>query len=755
MGSQVDPVKKRRFRGACDICKRQKTRGDSAVMPRGICSNCAAFNSECTHSAAPSKGPRRQRTKVQPVEGNSTNTNWESPTANDSIRVVKDVVNGLLDQTYIAPQDRDALLELLLEISRYARSLEQELNTYRQPPEDRTASISVSSKSDSQGSDDSGEVIDMQKLPEHFKRITTDTANRRFFGKNSCLLFVRAAMEARLKDSAKSSFPPSTRPIYWTPLPWEIGPEPVAPQTFPPADLLRDLVDVYFKEINIFWFILHRPTFEDSIARGLHLRDPAFGSVVLAVCALASKNSYDKRALLPCEQGELSAGWEWFRQIRRPFSGRVVKTASLYELQLCGLYVLFQQTSFDLESCWLVCGTGILQARDIGADRLLGKPSTVEDELIRRSFFFLSSFDSIASACFGRPRVSIPRTELTLAMACDDEYWEQLDPAMNFKQPPGKPALSEYFNAFINLINIFTFEWRTSGPPLDYTGTRPLEPETVRELDSRLDQWAKEMPEHLLWNPYHEDETFFEQSVALHALYYHVQILVHRPFIQAKSVSALRSLAICTNAARSCATVADVKIRRGVMPNPQLVKAVFDAAIVLLLTISGGTRSGLALDIAVELADVYKCMTLLRQAERRWQTAGRFYDCLCEILNASNFPLPTASSPDITPLKLSYETSYVRKYPTETNAGDLESWPDTMNLPMAAEDLGNLPIYGSLEKSVEFADVGPLPAYNFTGIPQLSQDMDTDHYLSRWIPYLSTVDEVAQGLQGVNSSTET
>ncbi|KAF7363845.1 Fungal-trans domain-containing protein [Mycena sanguinolenta] len=765
MTSQVDlPVKKRRLRGACDICKHQKTRCDSAVQPGGRCSNCVAFNSECTHSAAPSKGPRRQRTKVHSVEGNSANTNLDSPTGpNDSIRAVKDVVNGLLDQSYIAPQDRDALLELLLEISRYARSLEQELSAYRQSTSGRTASTSVSPKLDSReaSSDDAGEVIDMQKLPEHFKRITTDTSNRRFFGKNSCLLFVRAAMEARLKDTAKSSFPSSTRPVYWTPLPWEVHhPEPVASQTFPPAELLRDLVDIYFKEINIFWFILHRPTFEDSIARGLHLRDPAFGSVVLAVCALASKNSYDKRVLLPCEQGELSAGWEWFRQIRRPFSGRVVKTASLYELQLCGLYILFQQTSFDLESCWLVCGTGILQARDIGLDRLVGKPFTVEDELFRRSFFFLWGFDSIASACFGRPRVSIPGAELNLATACDDEYWEQPDPAMSFKQPPGKPALSEYFNAFINLVKIFTFEWRTSGPPLDYTGTRLLEPEIVAELDSRLDQWSKEIPEHLLWNPYHENETFFEQSVALHAFYYHLQIMVHRPFLQTKSASTLRSLAICTNAARSCATVADVKIRRGVMPNPQLVAriacAVFDSAIVLLLTISGGTRSGLALDIAVELADVYKCMTLLHQAERRWQTAGRFYDCLCEILNASNFPLPPPSSPDVTPLKLSYETSYERKDPAETNVGDLESWPDSfLTLPMAVDDLGNLPIYGSLEKSVDFADVGPLPTYNFSGIPQLSQDMDTDHYLSRWIPYFSMVDEVAQGIQGITSSVET
>ncbi|KAJ7256469.1 hypothetical protein B0H12DRAFT_510408 [Mycena haematopus] len=585
----------------------------------------------------------RKRTNVQSVvtvevlTANSTKANDVSQlksrtSLNATIRAAKDVVDGLLDQTYVVPQDRDALLELLLEISRYARSLEQELSTQRHshcsPSSDGVPSTALSPKSDSDhqdASDDAGVVVDIQKLPAHLKRITTDTSNHRFFGKNSSIMFVKAAMEARLEGSTNISVPPLTRPIYWAPLPWEVSPEPIVTQIFPPADLLRDLVDIYFEQINIFWFILHRPTFEKSIADRLHLRNPDFGATVLAVCALASKNSPDKRVILPGEHGELGAGWEWFRQIQRPFSGRVVKTASLYDLQLCCLYISFQQTGSDIESCWLLCGTGILQAQDIGANRLFGKPLTIEDESIRRSCFFLSIFDSISSACFGRPRVTIPGDyELNRATACDDEYWEHPDPKMAFTQPPGKPPLSAFFNAYISLVKIFSLEWRTSGPPQDYTGTRQLEPETVAELDSRLDRWAKEIPEHLLWNPYQENDIFFEQSVALHASYYHLQIIVHRPFIQAKSASTLRSLAISTNAARSCATVADVKSRRGIMPNYHLVKAVFDSAIVLLLTISGGTRSGLALDLEMELADVYKCMALLRQTERRWQNAGRF-----------------------------------------------------------------------------------------------------------------------------------
>jgi hypothetical protein len=36
-------------------------------------------------------------------------------------------------------------------------------------------------------------------------------------------------------------------------------------------------------------FLLHSTTFRASVADGEHLRDPHFGAVVLAVCALASR----------------------------------------------------------------------------------------------------------------------------------------------------------------------------------------------------------------------------------------------------------------------------------------------------------------------------------------------------------------------------------------------------------------------------------------------------------------------------------
>src|ERR1700722_1589719 len=75
------------------------------------------------------------------------------------------------------------------------------------------------------------------------------------------------------------------------------------------------------------------------------------------------------------------------------------------------------------------------------------------------------------------------------------------------------------------------------------------------------------MPRELVrWDPNRENEVFFSQSVALYASYYHLQILIHRPFIPTPrnpSPLSFPSLAICTNAARSCSHVVDMHRKRG------------------------------------------------------------------------------------------------------------------------------------------------------------------------------------------------
>jgi hypothetical protein len=103
--------------------------------------------------------------------------------------------------------------------------------------------------------------------------------------------------------------------------------------TFPPDDLLSKLIDSYFTHVNVITPLLHRPSFEHSVASGTHLRDADFGEVLLLVCAVGAHYVDDARVLLD-DVTKHSAGWEWFCQV--PVAQRSVFTVpSLYDLQLC------------------------------------------------------------------------------------------------------------------------------------------------------------------------------------------------------------------------------------------------------------------------------------------------------------------------------------------------------------------------------------------------------------------------------------
>jgi hypothetical protein len=72
---------------------------------------------------------------------------------------------------------------------------------------------------------------------------------------------------------------------------------------------------------------------------------------------------------------------------------------------------------------------------------------------------------------------------------------------------------------------------------------------------------------------------FFNQSALLHAYYYHIQILIHRPFIPSPrkpSPLSFPSLAICANAARSCSRVIDIQRHRSGTAFPHILVSALD-----------------------------------------------------------------------------------------------------------------------------------------------------------------------------------
>ena len=130
---------------------------------------------------------------------------------------------------------------------------------------------------------------------------------------------------------------------------WQIPPQgDLKPLVFPETDLMKKLIDLYFVNFNQYLPALHRPTFDRSVAEGMHLRNRNFGYVLLGVCALGSRYCDDPAVLEP-ESPEFSAGWKYFRQIR-PIPTTYSAAPSVYELQticvsiLCANYRLVKSS---------------------------------------------------------------------------------------------------------------------------------------------------------------------------------------------------------------------------------------------------------------------------------------------------------------------------------------------------------------------------------------------------------------------------
>ncbi|KAJ7586302.1 fungal-specific transcription factor domain-containing protein [Mycena floridula] len=629
--------KRRRLRGACDNCRQKKIRCDSATMPGTFCSNCVELEIDCTHEGkSQSGGPPESAapTAPSPLVG-------ASPRFLSKHRAARSTVAAILSPytPYSAPRDYAAVRRTLVELARYIEHLEKELASsgLGSTAADASPTGGNSPLPDEQ---DSHTIKADAALADDMRKLKVAHTLDRFNGPSSNIMLLKSVIEVRKEYTGKQhSLPePLKRRQYWRIQPWQQMPDIVYPLEFPEPDLLHDLIELYFVNMNFVLPLFHRPTFDRLIADNKHLYDNQFGMTVLGICAIAARYSHDPRVQedhVSPEESELKLGWKWFRQIV-PAPSFFQKAPSLYQLQIYCVSILYLYGTSARESCWFLLGFAVRITEDVGLHRRFpaSRFNSVEAELWKRAFWVVISMDIILSAFQGRPRaIHSDDYDQELPVDCDDEYWEHPDPHQAFKQPPGKPSTISFFISHLKLLHILAFAERTiyaankSQPWL--SSSTKLDASVIMRIDSALNEWVSAVPDHLRWDPHREDQTFFDQSTIMYTTYYYVQIIVHKPFIPRPGVSlpdtSLPSLAICANAARSCCRIIEIQSRRGYLPLPHVLVPLFTSALVLLLNHWGGKRMGLASNPGNEYADVYKCLNVLRVYEPRFQPAGRLW----------------------------------------------------------------------------------------------------------------------------------
>ena len=115
-----------------------------------------------------------------------------------------------------------------------------------------------------------------------------------------------------------------------------MGPQPGSSSNrlkFPPPEIITSLVDAYFTYSNIYYPVLHRPTFQRLLDQKLHQRDHEFGSVLLVVCAIAARFSdhpYVSDVPLESPNSRMAC---WLSQTREVMQRPFTSTATLFEVQ--------------------------------------------------------------------------------------------------------------------------------------------------------------------------------------------------------------------------------------------------------------------------------------------------------------------------------------------------------------------------------------------------------------------------------------
>ncbi|KAJ6458335.1 fungal-specific transcription factor domain-containing protein [Mycena vitilis] len=496
------------------------------------------------------------------------------------------------------------------------------------------------------------DALNLRNLTDNLDSLSIDNSNNQGFqGKSSQALLVKAVVD--LKPQSTSSLPsrpavaPPSKP--WRLKPW-LPPSPLPTFHFPPEDLMISLLALYFLNVNSFFPLLHRPTFEKSVAMNQHLSDHGFASTLLLVCALGARYSDDPRVhLLNASFGPV--GSQWFDQVHL----KLCEQPTLYDLQTFCLTIEYLDRTSAPRACWALTGSAIRLSLDIGAHKQKIRTGSItpEEELEKRAFCILALFDVQFSAALGRAlAIQEPDYDLDAPIRCDDEYWVASAVNAAFQQPENRPSLVDFIHCELCINRILAFAVKILYSTNRISGLIGFrddawEEKVVMEFDSSLNEFLETVPPHLRWDPARSADVFFDQAAALYCTFYLTQILIHRPFIPAvRPVADPRSsscLSICNSAARACSHIAAThQQRRPNNPLPFSQTAVFTSGIVLLLNIWGGSHRGRVQD--ADLSDVHRCISVMRAYSEHWPSAAPLLDILEQLIKVDHVPLSPGPS---------------------------------------------------------------------------------------------------------------
>ncbi|EPQ26572.1 uncharacterized protein PFL1_05893 [Pseudozyma flocculosa PF-1] len=285
--------------------------------------------------------------------------------------------------------------------------------------------------------------------------------------------------------------------------------------TLPAADLVADLLKLYFERLHPLMPIVHRPSLERDIATGRADKDVAFRGMVFTLLTIASRHSNDPRVY--ADPNDPDTAGDHFAAASRLY--HQVYAASLTNVQVMILTATFMHGAIGPGASWTVLGVAIRALHDIGLhqERAYRGFTPFDQEIRRRAFWGAMILDGIFSINMGRPPgLRLEDCDVRMPLDIDDDTLAQFEDGgpIVVTQPPEGPTITSGFIHMIKLnilakdiVSIlYTQRWRGEAgrkPPHNVTRHAP-DYKDMAQLSKRLDQWVADTPEHLrtLDSPY-------------------------------------------------------------------------------------------------------------------------------------------------------------------------------------------------------------------------------------------------------------
>ncbi|CAH0037953.1 unnamed protein product [Clonostachys solani] len=368
--------------------------------------------------------------------------------------------------------------------------------------------------------------------------------NEEFFGGSSASSFtsqINSAIDARLGRAQPMA--PGFNSVWpsrgkGTQPPQDDPDENPLDYTLPRREFADDLLENYYGLVWVIvpmhdWVLFQAAYRYVWLGQPLPIPERIFYCMLNLTFALGSQFS---GMIQPRKRRE--TGRAFWKRAHELFDPRLHDSASVEGVQCLILMGLYLQTTSESHQCWMTVGSAIRMAQSLGL-HLHPSPRTSttrrDGEMARRVWFGCVYMDRSLSMTFGRPSMIADwqcNMKFLPSMIDDDLLDSQVEPSAI--RPDGKTTAVAFFIKTLELykiVNDCLLELYMNSPDKSTKTSHTIV--SVLQLDDRLVQWSRSVPDRLRYVPTSSSDAFIfqRQRIVLRARYLYARIVILRPIL--------------------------------------------------------------------------------------------------------------------------------------------------------------------------------------------------------------------------------